>query len=93
MSALLLYSRWLSFYALIYMISPRDVYYKIQEISSKYISGKPPIHVDMLVDELGINKSTLEPILYKLEDEGKIQFYESSHSALSLTYTVIGDWE
>lgn len=75
------------------MLSPRDVYYKIQEISSKYISGKPPIHVDMLVDELGVNKTTLEPLLYMLEHEGKIQFYESSHNALRLTETVIGDWE
>jgi predicted ArsR family transcriptional regulator len=74
------------------MITSKRVYSKIQEISSKYISGHPPIHIDMLTDELGLSKPAIEPILEELEAEGKIQFYQASHDAFKLCVDGIDEY-
>jgi hypothetical protein len=50
-----------------------DVHKKIKEISLKYISKKPPIHVDNLAIELGLHpENELGPFLSDLKNLGLI---------------------
>lgn len=55
-----------------------DVHRKIQEISSKYITGRPPITVSSLSVELDIPEDHLSGLLKQLKALGLIQVQENT---------------
>jgi Mn-dependent DtxR family transcriptional regulator len=59
-----------------YVMTASDVHKKIKEISLKYISKKPPISVDNLAVELGLNPEDLPALLKDLENLGLIHLNE-----------------
>ena len=55
-----------------------DVHRKIQEISQKYISGKPPITIENLAKELSTPEDDLRTHLKHLATLGLISFANDS---------------
>ena len=67
------------------MIRAREILAKIQEISRHYLSGRPPIALSGLTDELNTSKEEILPVLKELEREQLISFYPTSADAIKLT--------
>ena len=67
------------------MLRARLIHKKLQEISRNYLSGRPPIHIDGIVEEFKMQKGELLPLLKELEEHGIIQFYTSSPDVVKLT--------
>jgi Mn-dependent DtxR family transcriptional regulator len=67
------------------MITARQILSKIQEISRHYISGKPPIDINGLTEELSVPKDEILPMLKELERKELISFYTTTRDAIKLT--------
>lgn len=67
------------------MIRAREILVKIQEISRHYLSGRPPIALSGLTEELQASKEEILPALKELEREQLISFYPTSADAIKLT--------
>ena len=67
------------------MSTPRNTHLKIREISGKYISGKVPIHVNSIADELGINKDIIVEHIYILKTLELVKFTDHSNDVIILT--------
>lgn len=50
-----------------------DIHKKLHEISSKYLSGKPLIYVDDLLNEFNISRERLDSHLNDLKNLGLIE--------------------
>lgn len=55
-----------------------DIHRKIQEISSKYISGRPPIVISSISAELDIPENELVEFLMQLKALGLIYIQENT---------------
>ncbi len=67
------------------MSTPRITHQKIQEISSKYISGRVPINVHSIADELGINKDIVAEHISVLKTLDLIDYTDHSNEVIILT--------
>ena len=56
----------------VFVMTASDVHNKIKEISINYISGRPPIAVDSLANELNITREELLPHIKQLKALGLI---------------------
>jgi len=62
-----------------------EVHFKIQDISSKYYSGAPRIHVSHLMAELKATKEDILSHLDELEKQGFICYHATLHDIFSLS--------
>jgi DNA-binding MarR family transcriptional regulator len=67
------------------MITSRQILSKIQEISRHYFSGRPPIDINGLTQELQVPKEEIIPVLKELEAKQLISFYTTTQDAIKLT--------
>jgi Mn-dependent DtxR family transcriptional regulator len=67
------------------MSTPKQTHLKIQEISGKYISGKAPIYINSLADEMGINKDIVVEHLSILRVLNLIEYADQSNEVIILT--------
>ncbi len=67
------------------MLTINEVHHKINDISNKYNSRMPSIHVNNLVNELNTTKQEIIPHLHQLDKEGIITFHPSLHDIFSLS--------
>jgi DNA-binding MarR family transcriptional regulator len=65
--------------------SIREILKAIQAISKRYISGRPPIAISGLTEELRVSKEEILPVLKAMERKNWISFYRSTHDAIKLT--------
>ncbi len=72
------------------MLTVNDVRLKIQDISSKYHSGAPQIHISHLMDALNVTKGELASHLDELHKQGLITFYDEP---LKHTFSLSGSAE
>ncbi len=73
------------------MLTLNEVHRKIEEISSKYYSGTPRIHVRNLMDELNAPKEEIIQHLNELDTQGVITFHVSLHDIFSLSARQAGE--
>lgn len=62
-----------------------DVYLKIKEISAKYSSGKPQIHVDSLAQELNLKKEMMREYIAALSILEFVEFADHTNDVITIT--------
>ncbi len=67
------------------MVTSKQILSKIQELSRHYFSGRPPININGLTEELHVPKDEILPVLRELEQKQLISFY-STQEAIKLTF-------
>ena len=67
------------------MSTPRELHKKILEISSKYISGKPPIYVSSIAEEMGVEKNILSEHIVALKALNFIEYKDPVNEIIALT--------
>ena len=67
------------------MSTTKEVHIKILEISKKYLSGHPQIHINSIAEELGITKDRLTEQITTLKNLNLIEFIDPGNDMIVLT--------
>lgn len=62
-----------------------DVHKTIREISDKYISGMPQLHLSNLADQMNLDKEVLQRHVHTLQTLGLVQYHDHEKEIFSLT--------